>query len=108
MGSSFPIVHVIGFHQISRHTRVHRQYGDNIPDMKLIEEIVRTMHHAMFLGQGYQFHTGNNIAPIVVVIFSHHPIKRTIAGTIDSIFRKMYSPTVNHRFIPVPVDILLP
>ena len=105
MGGSFPVVHVVNFHQIGRHTGMHRQYGDNIPDMKPIEKIVRTMHYAMFLGQGHQFHTRNNISPIIVMVFSNHPIKRTITGTIDPILRKMYSPPINHRLIPVPVDV---
>ena len=39
MGGSFPVVHVVNFHQIGRHTGMHRQYGDNIPDMKPIEKI---------------------------------------------------------------------
>ena len=102
MGGSFPVVHVVNFHQIGRHTGMHRQYGDNIPDMKPIEKIVRTMHYAMFLGQGHQFHTRNNISPIIVMVFSNHPIKRTITGTIDPILRKMYSPPINHRLIPLP------
>ena len=105
MGGSFPVVHVVNFHQIGRHTGMHRQYGDNIPDMKPIEKIVRTMHYAMFLGQGHQFHTRNNISPIIVMVFSNHPIKRTITGTIDPILRKMYSPPITHRLIPVPVDV---
>ena len=104
MGGQFSRRSCGKFHQIGRHTGMHRQYGDNIPDMKPIEKIVRTMHYAMFLGQGHQFHTRNNISPIIVMVFSNHPIKRTITGTIDPILRKM-SPPINHRLIPVPVDV---
>ena len=100
-----PIVHVVCLHQISRHAGMYRQYGNNVTNVEITYELVRTTQDAMLLRKGNQLRAGNNASPIIAVVLRCQPEKRAVAGTGDVFLGKMVSTSVNDCFVPVTVDI---